>query len=73
MTVIATCGCVLPEKERLGETFFIKDYDREGNKCISHKTICKKCQVYYQSANLILESEQDQMIWIDFHLMNRGI
>ncbi len=64
MSVIATCGHKLTEQEGLGTTISVKDTDREGNKSISHITVCDKCYDVYKVTNQILYTEEQEDVYL---------
>ena len=55
--IIGTCGHEITDG--LGYGVAVKDYARDGGKCISHKTVCLKCyQVYMASDDLVMSDEE---------------
>jgi hypothetical protein len=64
MTVIASCGDELTEEEGLGRSFYVKDYAKDGSKCVSYRVLCTKCITYYQDTGLILDTEEHEEAWL---------
>lgn len=69
MTVIATCGHVLGEKEGeekdgLGTTIAAKEYSKDGSRAIGYPTVCDKCLEWYEEEDLILKTEKEQNVWM---------
>ncbi len=65
MSVIATCGHTLTEKEGLGVTIAIKDHCKDGSQAISYPTLCNKCLKWYKKKNLELKTKQEQEDWLN--------
>jgi hypothetical protein len=63
MPVIATCGHELTEKEGLGITVAIKEFDKFGDKIVSYPTLCAKCLKKYKKRKLILNSQEEIENW----------
>lgn len=64
MGVIATCGCRLEDNEGLGTTIAVKDYCKDGSRCVAYPTLCNKCLKWYRSKNLELKTEKDRERWL---------
>lgn len=66
MSVIASCGHKLKDEENMGNTIYVKDFDRYGKKVICYTTLCNNCLSIYREKGLELKSEQEKNNWIGF-------
>jgi uncharacterized protein YjhX (UPF0386 family) len=60
MSVIATCGHTLTEKENLGKNILVKSYSKDGSHSVSYITVCNKCFNWHKQKKLILTEEQSE-------------
>ncbi len=56
--VIGTCGHELFDVT--GNVLTIKEYDREGNKCLVYVTVCDACAKEYEQGNIVLHNTKEQ-------------
>jgi len=63
MSIIATCGHKLTDKEEHGTTIPVKDYSRDCKKVISYTTLCDECLKWYRENGLELKTRQEQDKW----------
>lgn len=58
--IIASCGHqVTAETQRFVSAAYV---DRLGNKCVSYKTVCDRCEDDYKDC--LFESEQERDAWL---------
>jgi uncharacterized protein YjhX (UPF0386 family) len=65
MSIIASCGHILTQEEKLGNIIAVKDYCRDGNKAVKHLTVCNECFKYYQENKLELKTKREQEQWLN--------
>lgn len=63
--IIATCGHEISTKWMMSGKgdINVKDFDREGNRVISHLVICPKCLRRHRKYDHIAETKKDEENW----------
>ncbi len=64
MSVIATCGHELTEKE---------GFTKEGSRAIDHPTLCDKCVLYYRKQKRELKTKKSQVEWLNNVTKNKNL
>jgi hypothetical protein len=54
------------EVEELDQSYgiYTKDLDREGNKAIGYRSVCKECKEMYNRNNLSFVTEDEAYDWL---------
>lgn len=65
MSVTASCGHVLTDKEEFGKFISIRDYSKDGSRAVTHLTVCDKCYEDYKKRKAILIAEKEQLQWLN--------
>lgn len=57
-----TCGHEITDLDDAG--LIIKDYTREGKKCIACVVFCAKCKKWYEKKSLVLHNRKEESKWL---------
>jgi hypothetical protein len=67
MSVIATCGHKLTEKERLGTSIYIKSYARDGSRAVDYVTLCDGCLERERKTGFELKTKKERDEWLGIY------
>lgn len=59
---MAACDCEHNDIDC--KKILIKDKDEVGNACVSYKTVCKKCFMWYSAHDAMFDNDCDAMEWV---------
>lgn len=62
--MIGTCGHEVTIED-IEQGLSIKEYDREGEPCVSYMCVCAKCRQEYELEGLVLHNEAEQLTWFN--------